>query len=75
MYTDTYSLVDNDGNVRVTKHLLGHIQTDFNQIKSNEKITYPWKVTSSITENILVIDECTTQNDWREFNEYCTQLL
>lgn len=75
MFTETYSLVDNNGNVRVTKHLLGHIQTDFNQIKSNEKITYPWKVVSSNANKSLVITSETTQNDWREFNTYCSQLL
>ena len=43
-----YYLVDNEGNIRTTKHLVGHIQTVFNEIRSNEKIVYPWKVSKMI---------------------------
>ncbi len=75
MYTDTYNLVDNKGNVRATKYVVGHIQSAFSVIKSNEEITYPWKVVSSNAKDILVIDENTTQDDWRKFNIYCSQLL
>lgn len=70
-----YYLVDNEGNIRTTKHLVGHIQTVFNEIRSNEKIVYPWKVTTSINEFELMIDENTTQQDWREYNEACSRLL
>ncbi len=70
-----YYLVDNEGNIRTTKHLVGHIQTVFNEISSNEEIEYPWKVTTSINQSELVIDENTTQQDWREYNEACSRLL
>lgn len=70
-----YYLVDNEGNIRTTKHLVGHIQTVFNEIRSNEEIKYPWKVTTSINQSELVIDENTTQQDWREYNEACSRLL
>lgn len=70
-----YYLVDNEGNIRTTKHLVGHIQTVFNEIRSNEEIEYPWKVTTSINQSELVIDENTTQQDWREYNEACSRLL
>ena len=70
-----YYLVDNEGNIRTTKHLVGHIQTVFNEIRSKEEIVYPWKVTTSLNESELVIDENTTQQDWRDYNEACSRLL
>lgn len=75
MYTNSYTLVDNENKIRVTKHHIGLVQGAFNDIKSTEKITYPWKVVSSIAKDTLVLDECTTQKEWNDFSSYCEQLL
>ncbi|WP_026512172.1 hypothetical protein [Butyrivibrio sp. LC3010] len=75
MWMDEFRLIDNEGNVRATKHLMGHIQSKFAEIKSTENIIYPWKVTSDVAKDVFVIDENTTQQDWRDYSEYCSRLL
>ncbi len=74
MWTDEFSLIDNEGNVRAKKKMLGHIQSAFNEIKRSEEITYPWKVTSELAKDELVIDENTTQQDWRDYSDWCARL-
>ena len=70
-----YYLIDSNGKVRGSKHLVGHLQGLFNEIKSQESIVYPWKVTTDMTGIELVITEKTTQQDWRDFSEDCGRLL
>ncbi len=74
MYSTEFNLVDNNGNIRATKQLLGHIQSKFSEIKASEKITYPWKITSNITKADFIITENTTQQEWRDFSEFCMRL-
>ena len=74
MWPDEFTLIDNEGNVRDKKRLLGHIQSKFCEIKSTEEIVYPWKVTSEIAKDDFIIDENTTQQDWRDYAEWCARL-
>lgn len=75
MWTCEFQLIDNEGKIRAKKQLLGHLQSNFNEIKSEESIVYPWKVTCDINDAELVIDENTTQQDWRDFSEWIMRLL
>ncbi len=75
MVTDEFRLIDNNGNVRSKKQILGHIQCAFNEIKSGEEIIYPWKVTSENATAEFIIDQNTTQQDWRDYAEWCSRLL
>ncbi|WP_029232640.1 hypothetical protein [Butyrivibrio sp. VCB2006] len=74
MWTDEFRLIDNEGNERSKKQIFGHIWSAFNEIKSTEEITYPWKVTSEIAKDDFIIDENTTQQDWRDYAEWCARL-
>ena len=67
MWTSEFQLIDNKGTVRAKKQVLGHIQGDFNEIRSKENIVYPWKVTCNLARDELIIDENTTQQDWRDY--------
>ncbi len=75
MLTSEFQLIDNEGNVRAKKQVLGHLQGNFNEIRSKEKIVYPWKVTCDITRAEMIINENTTQQDWRDYAEWIMRLL
>ncbi len=75
MWTCEFQLIDNDGNIRAKKQQVGHLQGNFIEIRSKEDIVYPWKVTCDITEAELIIDENTTQQDWRDYAEWIMRLL
>ncbi len=75
MWSGEFRLIDNEGTVRAKKHNLGHIQCRFSEIRSNENVVYPWKVTFDMAKADFILDEKTTQQDWRDYAEFCLKLL
>ncbi len=73
MWTDRYSLIDENGTELENKMNVGHIKAYLDDMKPEPGRTFTVK--SEVTGYTLKVTDQTKQEEWREFADKCLRAL